>query len=141
MAFWRGLGWCIPSTGCRCRTYARRAVIGLLAKLCAHFGLQDAARKWREPSREPGPWARVVSHSKVGEPVYKLVTQVRWDKTKRVLASITDFFCSGISGGAHWDVAPPAHLESARGLLIYVPWTYTSMIPDLKGLHLTIDSW
>jgi hypothetical protein len=28
----------------------------------------------------------------MGEPVYKLVTQVRWDKTKRVLASITALF-------------------------------------------------
>jgi hypothetical protein len=112
-----------------------------LAKLRAHFGLPDAARKWRQLSREPGPWARVASHSKAGEPVYKLVTQVRWDKTKRVLVSITDFFCSGISGGAYWDMAPRARLESARGLLIYVPWMYTSMIPDLKGLHLTIDSW
>jgi hypothetical protein len=122
------------------RTYTRHAVIGLLAKLCAHFGLQDAARKWRERSREPGPWARVVSHSKAGELVHKLVTQVRWDKMQHVLAAIMDFFCSGISGRAHWDMAPWAHLESAQGLLIYVPRMYTSMIPDLKGLHLTIDS-
>ncbi|MCK7501268.1 MAG: hypothetical protein MZW92_72495 [Comamonadaceae bacterium] len=69
------------------------------------------------------------------------MTQVLWDKTKHVLALIMDFFCSGISGRAHWDMAPRAHLESARGLLIYVPRTHTSMIPDLKGLHLTIDSW
>jgi hypothetical protein len=66
-----------------------------LAKLHSHFGLQDAAWKWREPSWEPGAWARVMSHSKAGEPIYKLVTQVRWDKTKCVLASITDSFCSG----------------------------------------------
>jgi hypothetical protein len=45
-----------------------------LAKLHVHFGLQDAAQKRREPSWEPGPWAEVVAHSKVGEPVYKLVT-------------------------------------------------------------------
>ena len=64
-------------------------MIGLLAKLCTHFGLQDAARKWREPRQEPGPWARVVSHSKAGEPVHKLVTQVLGDKTKHVLALIT----------------------------------------------------
>jgi len=40
----------------------------------------SAARKWREPSWEPGPWARVVSHSKAGELVHKLVTQVLGDK-------------------------------------------------------------
>jgi hypothetical protein len=82
-----------------------------------------------------------VSHSKAGEPVHKLVTQVLWDKTKHMLALITDFFCSGISGRAHWDMAPRVHLESAQGLLIYVPRMYMSMIPVLKGLHLTIDSW
>lgn len=51
-----------------------------LAKLRAYLGLQDAARKRREPSQEPGPWAGVVAHSRLGEPVYKLVTQIRWDK-------------------------------------------------------------
>jgi hypothetical protein len=112
-----------------------------LAKLRAHLGLQDAARKRREPSREPGPWAGVVAHSKAGEPVYKLVTQVRWDKTKRVLASITDLFAHGSQAGRAGIWLPRAPLESARGFLIYVSRTYTSMIPYLKGLHLTIDSW
>jgi hypothetical protein len=112
-----------------------------LAKLCAHLGLQDAARKRREPSREPGPWAGVVAHTKVGEPVYKLVTQVRWDKTKCVLASITDLYAQGCQSGGADTWLPRGPLESARGFLIYVSRTYTSMIPYLKGLHLTIDSW
>jgi hypothetical protein len=58
-----------------------------------------------------------------------------------VLALITEFFCSGISGRAHRDMAPRARLEIAGGLLTYVPRTHTSMIPVLKGLQLTIDSW
>jgi hypothetical protein len=32
-------------------------------------------------------------------------------------------------------------LEQTRGYLIYVSRTYRWMVPYLKGLHLTIDSW
>jgi hypothetical protein len=32
-------------------------------------------------------------------------------------------------------------LESKRGFLIYVTRTYPSMVPYLKGMHLTLDSW
>jgi hypothetical protein len=32
-------------------------------------------------------------------------------------------------------------LESARGFLVYVGRTYTTMLPYLKGVHLSIDSW
>lgn len=32
-------------------------------------------------------------------------------------------------------------LESARGFLVYVAQTYTTMLPYLKDVHLTIDSW
>jgi hypothetical protein len=115
-----------------------------LAKLRAYLGLQDAARKWREPSQEPGPWAGVVIHSRPGEPIVKLITQVRWDKTKRVLREIQELFTEAHhrcrSTGRNIRL-PRSTLESARGFLIYVSRTYTSMVPYLKGLHLTIDSW
>lgn len=111
-----------------------------LAKMRSFLGLQDAARKRNEPSQEPGHWAGVVAHSKTGEPIYKLVTQLRWDKTKRVLAEIRGLFEQGAgTDGEVW--LPRAILESGRGFLVYVARTYTSMIPYLKGLHLTIDSW
>lgn len=55
------------------------------AKLRAHLGLQDATRMHREPSQEPGPWARVIMHSWPDEAVSKLVTQMHWDWTKRFL--------------------------------------------------------
>lgn len=111
-----------------------------LAKLRAYLGLQDAARKRREPSQEPGPWAGVVAHSKPGEPVYKLVTQLRWDKARRLLGEIRNLFEQGEDENKQvW--LPRDRLESARGFLIYVGRTYTTMLPYLKGLHLTIDGW
>ena len=32
-------------------------------------------------------------------------------------------------------------LERERGFLVYLSRTYTSMVPYLKGIHLTLDSW
>jgi hypothetical protein len=116
-----------------------------LAKLRAFLGLQDAARKRREPSQEPGPWAGVVVHSRPGEPVYKLITQSRWDKAKRILKEFTELYSrEGANTKPGEDVEvwlPRKVLESGRGFLIYITRTYTTMIPYLKGLHLTIDSW
>jgi hypothetical protein len=31
--------------------------------------------------------------------------------------------------------------ESFRGFLVYVAHTYTAMVPYLKGIHLSLDSW
>ena len=51
------------------------------AKLCSFYGPQDAPRKLREPSREPGAWAGSVL-STVGGTVTKFVTLERWRKTQ-----------------------------------------------------------
>ena len=32
-------------------------------------------------------------------------------------------------------------MEEGRGFLVYLARTYTSIVPYLKGIHLTIDSW
>jgi hypothetical protein len=32
-------------------------------------------------------------------------------------------------------------LEWIRGFLVYVTRTYTTLVPYLKGVHLTLDSW
>mmetsp|Transcript_11543 Transcript_11543/g.17733 ORF Transcript_11543/g.17733 Transcript_11543/m.17733 type:complete len:80 (+) Transcript_11543:2996-3235(+) len=49
--------------------------------MCSYLGLQDAARKRREPSQEPGAWAGSVVSTQGGQ-VCKSVTQERWDKLK-----------------------------------------------------------
>jgi len=47
------------------------------------FGLQDAARKRRKASQKPGAWAD-------GEEVCVLVSQEKWDKTRRWILQIPD---------------------------------------------------
>jgi hypothetical protein len=36
---------------------------------------------------------------------------------------------------------PHKQLESIRGFLVYVARTYATMVPYLKGVHLTLDFW
>jgi hypothetical protein len=105
-----------------------------VAKTCSWLGLQDAARKRRPPSREPGAWAGSVVHASKTE-VTKLVSQERWDKTRRWVRWLDDYAKDpGID-------IPHKELESCRGFLVYVTRTYGAMVPYLKGVHHTLDSW
>jgi hypothetical protein len=105
---------------------------------------KDAARKRREPSKEPGAWAGTVMWATDLE-VRKMVTQERWEKTKSKL----DWIWRASQGEHEEDVAlecPEGHIphkkiESIRGFLVYVARTYPTMVPYLKGIHLTLDSW
>jgi hypothetical protein len=53
-----------------------------IAKLCCWLGLQDAARKRREPSCLLGAWAGSTVCTDWDD-TYKLVTEDRWEKTKK----------------------------------------------------------
>ena len=71
--------------------------------------------------------------------MYKLVTQERWDKTKAKIDWIwkeVQEILAGIKPDMDYKT-----LESYRGFLIYVARTYTTLVPYLKGIPLTLDSW
>jgi hypothetical protein len=82
--------------------------------------------------------------------VTKTVTQERWDKTKDKLAWIVAQLEEARVEAAKLEALgkpkekatiPHKPLESIRGFLVYVGRTYTTMVPYLKGIHLTLDSW
>jgi hypothetical protein len=99
------------------------------------LGIQEAARKRRWPSQKPGAWAgSIVEASEQG--VYVTVSQERWTKARRYIGEIVDELAS--SGNKTLDFKP---LERKRGFLIYVTRTYPAMVPYLKGIHQTLDSW
>jgi hypothetical protein len=52
-----------------------------VAKTFFFLGLQDAARKRREPSQSPGAWAGSVVRMSEGA-VYRSVSAERWEKTQ-----------------------------------------------------------
>jgi hypothetical protein len=124
-----------------------------MAKGLCFLGLQDAARKRREPSRRPGAWAgaTVMTDGKV---VCKGVTKERWTKLQAKIRWIgkqldlsntfsresdqemgENTIASGCLG-LHFK-----SLERNVGFIVYVAMTYTSMIPYLKGIYLTLNSW
>jgi hypothetical protein len=111
-----------------------------IAKVCALLGMQDAARKRRAPCAEPGAWAGTIIRTD-GESVEKMVSQERWTKTKERLQWIQDHFDSAAPRVERRPKILHKKLESIRGFLVYVSRTYPEMVPYLKGIHLTLDSW
>jgi hypothetical protein len=51
---------------------------------CSRRGIQDASRKRTSPTETPGPWAGTVTHTEGGS-VLGMVSQEKWDKTKRLI--------------------------------------------------------
>ncbi|KAL7576557.1 hypothetical protein ACA910_018051 [Epithemia clementina (nom. ined.)] len=60
----------------------------VMAKAASFYGLQDAARKRREPSVTPGALAGVLIEA-VPHGVYKLVADERWEKVCSHIATLT----------------------------------------------------
>ena len=111
-----------------CQAAARR-----MAAITNYLGEQDAPRKRRPASLKPGPWAgAMIAADEMGLRVY--VSQEKWDKTKRILVGLRDALINKSS-------LDRKQLERDRGFLVYVSRTYPVMVPFLKGIHLTLESW
>jgi hypothetical protein len=109
---------------------AAKRVSGVLA----YLGIQDAARKRREPRQDPGAWAGAVLRTDGDAPAVE-VSMEKWVKTKALIAELGNL--QRESGNK----LPLLRLMQIRGFLLYVTRTYRYMTPHLKGLHLTIDGW
>jgi hypothetical protein len=123
-----------------------------MARLCSWLGLQDAARKRREPSQEPGDWVGAVVCT-TGE-ACKSVSQERWDKAREQIrwiathigVKVEDELLDKVPEDEDKGLPPVGHLphkqlERYRGYLVYVSRTFLSLVPYLKGIHLTLDHW
>ena len=105
-----------------------------MAKGTSYFGLQDAARKRRDPSKTPGAWAGAIVETTADGQVFKTVAQERWNKTRGHIDRLVEWARSEES-------IDRKELERIRGFLVYVSLTYDIMVPYLKGIHLTLESW
>ena len=97
------------------------------------LGVQDAARKRRAPGEETGAWTGSVVWTSGGE-LSAMTTQEKWEKTQLCIHWIAE----NMTNEAGLNLKT---LKSYRGFLVYVARTYPSMVPYLKGIHATIDSW
>ena len=99
------------------------------------LGIQEAARKRRWGSRKPGAWAGSIVEM-TSEGIFVKVSEEKWTKAKTYVGDIIQELKSGKGRGLDFK-----SLERKRGFLIYVTRTYPSMVPYLKGIHLTLDGW
>ncbi len=111
----------------------------VLAAKQAYAGIQDAGRKARPCSRQPGAWVGAIVHIVPDLGVCVLTSAEKWAKLKAILKK-------------WWDVPTAAkedeelrlsHKELLldKGFLVYVTLMYPTMVPYLKGFHLTIEMW
>ena len=105
--------------------------------MMGYLGLQDATRKRRPNSQTPGEWtgSKSVAIPKVG--LFVTVSQKKWDKARGIIASLLDDFES--------ETALPEfnlkELEQKVGFLVHLAMAYPLMLPFLRGLYLTMNSW
>jgi hypothetical protein len=112
-----------------------------MAKGLCFLGLQDAARKRREPSQRPGAWAGATVMTD-GKTVCKGVTKERWVNLQSKIQwigkqlELDDDYSNKADeemGESNQEsIKPLLHfksLESNVGLIVYIAMTYTSMIP------------
>ena len=99
------------------------------------LGIQEAARKKRWGSKNPGAWAGSIVET-TEEGVYVTVSQEKWDKCRRYIGEIV-----GELKQSRDDTLEFKPLERKRGFLIYVTGTFPSMVLYLKGIHQTLDTW
>ncbi len=96
------------------------------------LGMQNAARKYRDGAMRPGAWAGSIVFTKGRLGV--TISPARWLKTKEILNRLLNTLLT--EGKFNLK-----QLLSDRGFLTYVSQSYPAMVPYLKGIHLTIDSW
>lgn len=104
-----------------------------ISSMLGYLGNQDASRKRRPPSQQPGSWAGSDVHTDNGC-VSVLVSREKWkamqDIIYRLEAELT------MNKGLDYK-----RLESDRGKLVYGTRGYPFMKPYLKGIHHTLESW
>jgi len=110
-----------------------------VASINNFLGLQDAARKRRGPSQEPGAWSGSVIRT-TNDEVAVLVSQEKWEKGQAYVSELRDMWAAGENqeGVRRGD---RKRLETIRGFLQYLTKTYPSVTPYLKGIHLSVDGW
>jgi hypothetical protein len=110
-----------------------REVAHCTASTLSYLGMQDASRKRELPSLRAGAWSGVVCHTDSSR-VTVLCTQDKWEKAQGYVWSLLQTQVTS-------NLFHHKELERIQGFLIYVIHTYPSFTPNLKGIHLTLDSW
>ena len=107
-----------------------------LASKQSYLGIQDAGRKARPSSQTPGTWAGAIVHVLPLLGVCVLTSAKKWDNMKGILEK----WWKQVAGSNRSKLSHKELLLD-RGFLVYDTRTYPSMVPYLKGFHLTNEMW
>ena len=105
----------------------------------SYLGLQDATRKRRPITQQPGEWTGSVSLTVPGVGVFVTVSQSKWDKAKGLLHELAAQFEN--LGEGEMPQLVLADLESKVGFLVHLAMAYPLLFPFLRGFYLTMNSW
>ena len=126
---WHQTSFSMSMMHARWDTTSRRAGGRLGGMLPCAIGLE-----YRMPAMAPGPWAGTMVDCTKG--LEALVTQAKWDKGRsQQVTEIATLLEENPTA------LPRERLKQIRGFLVYLSRTYPDMVPYLKGVHLTLDSW
>ncbi len=102
----------------------------------SYLGVQDAGRKARPSSKQPGAWAGAIVHVVASLGVSVLTSVEKWAKMRAILDKWWVILLAEKK-----PKLPHKELLSDQRFLVYVTRTYPAMVPYLKGFHLTIEMW
>ncbi len=106
-----------------------------LAQIQSCLGVQDVARKVCTCSQTPGVWAGAVMNIIQRLGVCTLISEEKWAPLKSLLNKWWKLLKACGTELAHKE------LLLDQGFLVYATRTYPTMVPYLKGFHLTIETW
>jgi hypothetical protein len=111
----------------------------VLASKQSYLGIQDAGRKARPCSKQPGAWAGAIVHVLPTLGVCVITSAEKGSKLRGILRKWWDQLSTWKVG----DQLKLSHkeLRADRGFMVYVTRMYPVMVPYLKGFHLTIEMW
>jgi hypothetical protein len=105
-----------------------------IASICNFLGIQDAARKRHFPSQTPRVWCGAKSATD-NKGLYTCTTQAKWDRGKNIINSWVEELA------LNKNTIDRKGMMSGRGFLVHLSRTYPGIVPFLKGVHHTLESW
>ena len=106
-----------------------------------YLGQQDAPRKRRPPSQSPGLWSGSLVNTDNSN-VYVSTSEAKWNRGKAIVWSWIKVYVEHDDKKLKDEPSfNHKQLEQGRGFLVHLGNTYPWLMPRLKGLHLTLDSW
>jgi hypothetical protein len=104
-----------------------------ISEIFCYLGLQDALGKCTVPSMAAGAWTGALVQTGQDK-VIVTCTAEKWTRAHSYVLCMQEVLASG--GLFHHKM-----LEQQRGFLVYIARMFPSLVPYLKGIHLTLDSW